>query len=177
MDADYYETNYSGGADMIFTTWGGAAMAPFGILAQCYTDSSEGSGNQMEYGYDTTKIMMTLDFGGEIGKITDSLRNWTLWTNSATTEVSNIYDALGAFSDYAYSTRCEVLAATEQCFMNWFTTTSLYYRNVASLVSQKGDYAVDNYLTIIGFGGLEFYTFNYDDAAWAEYIANNQLVY
>ena len=177
VDADYYETNYSGGADMIFTTWGGAAMAPFGILAQCYTDASDGSGNQMEYGYDTTKIMMTLDFGGDIGKITDSLRNWTLWTNSATTEVSNIYTALGSFSDYAYSTRCEVLAATEQCFMNWFTTTSLYYRNVASLVSQKGDYAVDNYLTIIGFGGLEFYTFNYDDAEWAEYIANNQLVY
>ena len=177
VDADYYETNYSGGADMIFTTWGGAAMAPFGILAQCYTDASDGSGNQMEYGYDTTKIMMTLDFGGEIGQITDSLRNWTLWTNSATTEVPNIYTALGSFSDYAYSTRCEVLAATEQCFMNWFTTTSLYYRNVASLVSQKGDYAVDNYLTIIGFGGLEFYTFNYDDAEWAEYIANNQLVY
>ena len=177
VDADYYETNYSGGADMIFTTWGGAAMAPFGMLAQCYTDASDGSGNQMEYGYDTTKIMMTLDFGGDIGKITDSLRNWTLWTNSATTEVSNIYTALGSFSDYAYSTRCEVLAATEQCFMNWFTTTSLYYRNVASLVSQKGDYAVDNYLTIIGFGGLEFYTFNYDDAEWAEYIANNQLVY
>ena len=177
VDADYYETNYSGGADMIFTTWGGAAMAPFGILAQCYTDASDGSGKQMEYGYDTTKIMMTLDFGGEIGQITDSLRNWTLWTNSATTEVPNIYTALGSFSDYAYSTRCEVLAATEQCFMNWFTTTSLYYRNVASLVSQKGDYAVDNYLTIIGFGGLEFYTFNYDDAEWAEYIANNQLVY
>ena len=177
VDADYYETNYSGGADMIFTTWGGAAMAPFGILAQCYTDASDGSGNQMEYGYDTTKIMMTLDFGGEIGQITDSLRNWTLWTNSATTEVPNIYTALGSFSDYAYSTRCEVLAATEQCFMNWFTTTSLYYRNVASLVSQKGDYAVDNYLTIIDFGGLEFYTFNYDDAEWAEYIANNQLVY
>ena len=162
---------------MIFTTWGGAAMAPFGMMAQCYTDASDGSGNQMEYGYDTTKIMMTLDFGGEIGQITDSLRNWTLWTNSATTEVPNIYTALGSFSDYAYSTRCEVLAATEQCFMNWFTTTSLYYRNVASLVSQKGDYAVDNYLTIIGFGGLEFYTFNYDDAEWAEYIANNQLVY
>ena len=177
VDADYYETNYSGGADMIFTTWGGAAMAPFGILAQCYTDASDGSGKQMEYGYDTTKIMMTLDFGGEIGQITDSLRNWTLWTNSATTEVPNIYTALGSFSDYAYSTRCEVLAATEQCFMNWFTTTSLYYRNVASLVSQKGDYAVDNYLTIIDFGGLEFYTFNYDDAEWAEYIANNQLVY
>ena len=177
VDADYYETNYSGGADMIFTTWGGAAMAPFGMLAQCYTDASDGSGNQMEYGYDTTKIMMTLDFGGDIGQITDSLRNWTLWTNSATTEVSNIYTALGSFPDYAYSTRCEVLAATEQCFMNWFTTTSLYYRNVASLVSQKGDYAVDNYLTIIGFGGLEFYTFNYDDAEWAEYIANNQLVY
>ena len=177
VDADYYETNYSGGADMIFTTWGGAAMAPFGMMAQCYTDASDGSGNQMEYGYDTKAISLTLDFGGEIGQITDSLRNWTLWCNSATTEVPVIFEKLGAFADYAYSTRCEVLAACEQCFMNWFPTTSLYYRNSASLVGQKINWGVDTYLPVIGFGGLEFYTFNYDDAEWAEYTANNTLVY
>lgn len=177
VDADYYETNYSGGADMIFTTWGGAAMAPFGMMAQCYTDASDGSGNQMEFGYDTTKIMLTLDCGGEIGQLTDSLRNWTLWCNNATTEVPTIYNALGSFADYAYSTRCEVLAACEQCFMNWFTTTSLYYRNVAILHSQKVNYATYTCLPVINFGGSQFYTFNYDDAEWAEYTANNTLVY
>jgi hypothetical protein len=61
--------------------------------------------------------------------------------------------------------------------MNWFTTTSLYYRNVASLTSQKVNNGSNTYLTLIGFGGLEFYTYNYDDAAWADYIANNELVY
>ncbi|HPJ02939.1 MAG TPA: ABC transporter substrate-binding protein, partial [Candidatus Limiplasma sp.] len=38
VDPDYYETMYSGGADMIFTTWGGAAMSPFTMLGQVYTD-------------------------------------------------------------------------------------------------------------------------------------------
>ena len=29
----------------------------------------------------------------------------------------------------------------------------------------------------VGFGGLRYYTYNYDDAAWAEYIAANALQY
>ena len=66
-DSDYYNTMYSGGADMIFTTWGGASMDPFGILARCYCDDSTGAGNQMEIGFDTSKVMLTYDFGGEIG--------------------------------------------------------------------------------------------------------------
>ena len=176
-DADYYETNYSGGADMIFTTWGGAAMDPFGVFARCYCDAADGSGNQMEYGYDTSKIMVTYDFGGEIGELTDTLQHWAMWANNATADVPVIFEALGAFADYAYSTRCEIVAGVEHAIMNWFPTTSLYYRNSASLTSQKVNWASDTYLNIIGFGGLEFYTYNYDDAAWADYIANNTLVY
>jgi ABC-type transport system substrate-binding protein len=176
-DADYYNTNYSGGADMIFTTWGGAAMDPFGVFARCYCDASDGSGNQMEYGYDTSKIMVTYDFGGEIGEITDTLQHWAMWANNATTDVPVINEKLGAFANYAYSTRCEVVAGVEHAFLNWFPTTSLYYRNVASLASQKVNWGSDTYLNIIGFGGIEFYTYNYDDAAWADYIANNTLVY
>ena len=176
-DADYYETNYSGGADMIFTTWGGATMDPFGVFARCYCDASDGSGNQMEFGYDTSKIMVTFDFGGEIGELTDTLQHWAMWANNATADVPVIFEKLGAFADYAYSTRCEIVAGVEHAFLNWFTTTSLYYRNVASLDSQKINNASDVYLTLIGFGGLEFVTYNYDDAEWADYIANNTLVY
>ncbi len=176
-DADYYETNYSGGADMIFTTWGGAAMDPFGVFARCYCDASDGSGNQMEYGYDTSKIMVTYDFGGENGEVTDTLQHWAMWANNATADVPVIFEKLGAFADYAYSTRCEIVAGVEHAFLNWFTTTSLYYRNVASLTSQKVNWASDTYLNVIGFGGIEYYTYNYDDAEWADYIANNTLVY
>jgi hypothetical protein len=82
VDADYYNTMYSGAADSIFTTWGGAAMAPFTILNQCYTDAADGTGNQMEYGFDTDKIAMTIKVDGT--DVTDSLRNWTNWVGGAT---------------------------------------------------------------------------------------------
>ena len=132
----------------------------------------------MEYGYDTSKIMVTFDFGGEIGELTDTLQHWAMWANNAqAADLPYIFEKLGAFKDYAYSTRCEIVAGVEHAFMNWFTTTSLYYRNVASLASQKVNWASDTYLTLIGFGGLEFYTYNYDDAEWADYIANNELKY
>ena len=175
-DADYYNTMYSGGADMIFTTWGGATMDPFGVFARCYCDAADGSGNQMEIGYDTAAINLTFDFGGEIGAITDSLQHWAMWANNAVADVPVISGKLGAFADYAYSTRCEIVAGVEHCFLNWFPTTSLYYRNVASLNSQKVNDASSTYITLVGFGGLDFVTFNYDDAEWAEYI-KTPLVY
>jgi len=120
---------------------------------------------------------VTFDFGGEIGEITDTLQHWAMWANNAVTDVPVISEKLGAFADYAYSTRCEVVAGLEHAFLNWFTTTSLYYRNVASLNSQKINQASDIYLTLIGFGGIDYITYNYDDTEWADYIANNTLVY
>ncbi|MCH5286364.1 MAG: hypothetical protein J1E43_03000 [Christensenellaceae bacterium] len=166
-DADYYNTNYSGGADMIFTTWGGAAMAPFGVLSNCYTDGSDGSGNQMEYGYDTSAIALTINMNGT--DYTYSLQDWANWMNAY--DVTNIISDLGKFADYSYDTRCGIMAACETAFLHWFPTTSIYYRNVASLYSQKVNYATDTYNNIMGYGGLTHMTFNYDDAEWAAYVA------
>ncbi len=177
VDADYYETNYSGNADIIFTTWGGAAMAPFTMMNQCYTDAADGSGNQMEYGFDTAKIALTITVDGK--PVTDSLRNWTNWVGSSTDPalVAALQEALGNFSDYDYATRCAFLAACEKCFLSYYTTTPVYYRNVAFLHSQKVNYPTYQYVMNVGFGGLRYYTYNYDDTEWAEYIAANPLQY
>ncbi len=173
VDPDYYETNYSGGADIIFTTWGGAAMAPFTMMNQCYTDAWDGSGNQMEYGFNTEEIQLTITVNGQ--ELTHSLYDWSNWVGS--TKVDAIEAELGVINDYSYETRCGFLAAIEKCFMRYYTTTPIYYRNVASLRSQKINYAADSYLQVVGFGGLESITYNYDDAEWAEYCAAGSLVY
>lgn len=173
VDPDYYETNYGGGADMIFTTWGGASMSPFGTFYQCYCDSHEGSGNQMEYGFDTDSVQITYNIDGT--EMTASLQDWASWGNNA--EVEGITDVLGNFADYSYNTRCQIMAGVEKGLLAFYTTTPVYYRNVASLLSQKMNYCVDEYLQLVGFGGLQFITYNYDDAAWADYCANNTLVY
>ena len=50
--------------------------------------------------------------------------------------------------------------------MRQYVVTPLYYRNSARLISQKGDYPTQTYVDPVEFGGLRFYTYFYDDAAW-----------
>ena len=174
VDPDYYETNYSGNADAIFSTWGGAAMDPFTIMAGCYTDAADGSGQQMEYGYDTQKIMLTFNLNGQ--DMTYSLQDWSKWANKEV--VSGITDALGAFADYSYETRCAFTAGMEECFLKWYTATPVYYRNVAALSGQKVNPGNPTFINeLVGNGGLAFITFNYDDEEWEAYLAENELTY
>ena len=177
VDADYYNSNYSGAADIIFTTWGGAAMSPFTMMNQCYTDAADGTGNQMEYGFDTDAIAMTINVDGKA--VTDSLRNWTNWVGGATdpTLVSKLEEQLGKFAAYDYATKCAFLAACEKCFLSYYTTTPIYYRNVAALRSQRLEYATYQYVMNVGFGGLQYNTFTMDDAEWAEFVASGSLQY
>ena len=173
VDADYYETNYSGGADMIFTTWGGATYSPWTMLYQCYCDASDGSGQQMEYGFDTSKVMVTMKLDGK--NFTTSLQNWALWVNGDTTVKIKSEDSsviLATFAEYDSDTKASIFGKLEYSYLSFFTTTPVYYRNTGSLVSQKGDYPVKQYIDMVGFGGLRFYTYNYDDEAW-EGVRNN----
>lgn len=173
VDPDYYETMYSGGADMIFTTWGGASFDPFGTLARIYCDASDGSGNQMEVGFDTTKIDLTFTVDGQ--ELTFPLQDWAKWANYEV--VPAINEVLGAYADYSYATRCAFYAGMEHCYLSYFVTSPLYYRNAATLASQKVEYPVDTCLQLVNFGGLRYFTYNYDDAAWADYVAANTLEY
>ncbi|MCL2767767.1 MAG: ABC transporter substrate-binding protein [Synergistaceae bacterium] len=173
VDPDYYETNYSGGADMIFTTWGGASFSPFEMLGQVYCDAFDGSGNQMEIGFDTTAIALTFNVDG--ADVTASLKEWADWANSDLTLSLN--ETIAPFGSLTYDTRCAFFAGMERCFLSYYTTTPVYYRNVASLKSQKVNYAVDTCLQLVLFGTVRYYTYNYDDAGWADYIANNTLDY
>ena len=161
-DDDYYNTMYAGQAAMIFSTWGGAAMSPFTMINQCYTDSSTGEGNQMEYGYETENINVTINVDGE--DITATLKNWADWCGSA--EVAALEEKLGLFTDYNYDTRCAFFAIVEKVYLQGYTTFGLYYRNSASLLSYKIEYASPAYLQIVGYGSIRDITYNYDDATW-----------
>lgn len=169
VDADYYESMYAGNADVIFTTWGGAAMSPFTMMSQCYTDASDGSGNQNEVGYKTENVPVLFNIDGT--DYTYSLKDWADWAGAVKNAIT---DKLGNFANYSYETRCDIYASLENIFLSSFSTFSVYYRNVASLNSRKVEQASENYLQLIGFGGLQYVTYNYDDAAWATVKANQK---
>ena len=162
INADYYEAMYAGEAAIIFSTWGGAAMSPFTMIDQVYTDDATGHGNQMEYGFESENIKLTLTVDGQ--EITASLQEWAAWCGSAKAEA--ISGLIGLFTDYDYDTRCAFFAAVECAYLKGYATFGLYYRNSASLVSYKMEQGSEAYLQIVGRGGIRHITYNYDDATW-----------
>ena len=152
-DADYYNTMYSGNTDIIFSTWGGAAYSPYTVLNQCYCDASDGSGNQMEFGFDTSKIMVTINVDGK--DVTDSLKNWADWAGAMDVTITSDDGSmtLGSFGSYDAATRSNIYSKLEYAYLAFFATTPLYYRNVVSITSQKISYPVDAYVDLVGFGG------------------------
>ena len=171
VDADYYNTMYSGGTDMIFTTWGGAASSPYTTLYECYADASDGSGQQMEYGFDTSKVPVTVEING--ASYTTDLQTWARWMDGdPSASISNGSSTLDAFINYDTDSRSEIFGRMEYTYLSYYTTTPLYYRNVASLYSQKAHYATNTYLGLeAGFGGLSFLVFDYSDEEWANVVS------
>ena len=165
---DETNTMYSGNTDIIFSTWGGAAYSPYTMLNQCYCDASDGSGNQMEYGFDTSKIMVTINVDGH--DVTDSLKNWADWAGAM--DVTIISEdgelTLGSFGSYDADTRSYIFSKLEYAYLAFFATTPLYYRNAVQVHSQKISYPVDKYIDLVGYTGIDFVTYNYTDEQWAE---------
>ena len=168
VDEDYYATMESGLTDIIFSTWGGDAYNPYGLLFNCYCDAGvKEYPNQMEYGFDADALSVTIALNGK--KYTASLQDWARWcAGDPEITISAEGTPLRPFGDYDAATRCAIYADLEWAYLSCFATTPLYYRNSATLISQKGDYPTKNYLDLVEFGGIAFYTFRYTDTQWAK---------
>ena len=153
----------SGLTDLIFSTWGGSSYDPYGVLYRCYCDAGVAEfPNQMEYGFDAGNVDVRLIIDEKDYQTT--LQNWARWASGDT--AVQIGD-LRAFREYDADTRCKLYADLEFAYLKQYVVTPLYYRNAARLISQKGDYPTKTYVDPVEFGGLRFYSFHYDDAAWA----------
>lgn len=184
VNPDYYDTIATGSTDIIFSTWGGAQFNGLSVIANCYTDDPTGQGNQMEYGFDCSKINLTinLDLDGSLSykSYTSSLKNWADWL--ANRNDADITDANGNKLPVSTTLGIDVLqqvfAEVEREYLSHFVAIPLYYRNDVALDSYKVDSAVKEYVNLVGYGGTRFVTFNYDDTEWAEFIKDsNNLDY
>lgn len=166
VDADYYATMESGLTDSIFSTWGGSAYDPYGLLFNCYCDGgTEEYPSQMEYGFDAGKISVSMTLDGVV--YTQSLQTWARWCAGESIAISSATgQTLSDFRHYDAYTRCAIYADLEFAYLSQMVALPLYYRNSATLLSQKGDYPTKNYLDLAEFGGIAFYRFQYSDKQW-----------
>lgn len=124
----------------------------------------------------THKITFTMpelenaDYDGEGTELTMGLLDWYACLNGATDAQFNW--AEGAAPVEA---RLALIARLEKEILAQYYTVPISYSFGASLLSYQVEYITTEYNTFMGYGGIRYMTYNYDDAAWAEYAANHDL--
>ncbi len=171
-DENYYETAKQGNFDMIFSIWGGAAIDPYHMM-QVYCDSTYDS--CCEYGFKgkQDETFIGIDANGD-GKI-DATDNNGDGVYDAGTEWKSFNDWYTEMADTLTGEedterRLNILAGLEAGIVNRFEAIPLVARGTSSLTSFKVENATDVYVSMVGYGGIRFMTFNYNDADWAAFV-------
>lgn len=174
-DEDYYNTAKNGGYDLIFSTWGGAAINPIGLM-QVYCDSTFDS--CCEYGFKGKQndTYLEIDANGN-GTIEDSEnKTFNAWWSEANTIVENDEKGTTEWTE-KHNKILNILAGLEAGIINRFEAIPLVARATSSLNSFKIENGTSTYINLIGYGGIRHMTFNYDDAGWDSFCGkyNNKL--
>jgi len=197
-DQDYYTTARNGGYDMIFSTWGGAAVNPYGLM-EVY--AKKDFTNCCEYGFmgQQDKYNIGIDANGDgtidatdtdndgmvdAGTECKSYHGWYTYMNdSEDCNEAQYGDGLVPgdenYAEWleAHERKLNVLAGLEAGIISRFEAIPLVARGTSSLNGFKTENATDTYVSLVGYGGIRFLQFNYTDSEWEAFCAkyNNDL--
>ena len=157
--------------DMLFGVgWTGSALDPYGLM-EVYVSSNY----QYDDSWDTTTVDMTLNIGGV--DYTTSLYNWYVAMSGVSVTLTAAdgttieYSCGSADNDPA--TRMQILAGLENAILMNYTTIPLMDASSAGLKGMQIQYYTEDYVFGMGRGGVRYYTYNYTDAEWDAFVAEN----
>ncbi|MBR4032734.1 MAG: hypothetical protein IKJ07_08385 [Clostridia bacterium] len=139
-----------------YGAWGGAAFYPFRNF-QVYTDPTQYDINEAGC-WDPTTETLTLTVEGEEVTMT-----WQAWGNSMI--------GTGAYANADNKVKLAITAQMEEAFLAKFYRIPLAVTTVCTLSSYKVEDYTDEYNIMYGFGGFRIMDYNYNDAEWAAYVA------
>ena len=155
----------AGAFDICEGGWSGAAWDPgYFLLAYLSPDYMYSAA------WETDKVQMTYTMCGQ--EYTMSLIEWYNCLNGLGGEDKNWSIGKAANED-----RLGLIAALEGQILQAYYTVPLSYSFGATLMSYKHEYITREYNTFMGYGGLRYMTYNYNDEDWTEYVAKNGLDY
>ena len=157
----------AGGYDICLGGWSGAAWNPgYFLLAYLSPDYMYSTA------WDTSSVMMTFTMKGVGENGADITETMSLieWYNCLNGLEGAKYD----WSEAALKNdqRLQLIAALEAQVLQVYYTVPMYYSFGASLLSYKVDYITYEYNTFMGYGGLKYMSYNFDDAEWATEVEN-----
>lgn len=167
--ATWSEQFADGEYDLCFGAWGSAAFNPAYLL--CETQIS--AENRYATNWDPKTVSVTVkatpDDKHEDGIYTYNLEQWRLILQGKDGCPVN-------FKNFPMEDQLAALGAVETAILKEYYSIPVYSRYAASLMGYKVDYVSYEYNTFMGYGGIRYMTFNYDDTAWAEFVASNNNI-
>ena len=159
----------AGEYDLCFGAWGNAAFNPAYLL--CETQISDE--NRYAVKWDPTTVEVTVkatpDDKHKDGNYTYNLAQWRLILQGKDGCPVN-------FKNFPMEDQLAALGAVETAILKEYYSIPVFSRYSASLMGYKVDYISYEYNTFMGYGGIRYMTFNYDDTAWAEFVASNNNI-
>lgn len=162
--ATWSEQFADGEYDLCFGAWGSAAFNPYYLL--CATQIDEA--NRYALGWNPEEVELTIDGltpdeDHPDGSYTYNLQEWGDGIQGKDGAVRN-------FSLYPTEDKLTILGAIETAILEAYYSVPVYSRYSASLISYKCDYNSYEYNTFMGYGGMRYMTYHFDDAEWAEFV-------
>lgn len=162
VSEDLYDLLDSGKYDFCMNAWNGSASDPYYLMDYfCTTDASP----QPYFGFDGESETLDIEINGAVE--TNTYYEW----------FEKLY-----FGEYAIAeadVRNQILASLELNLMLKYRDCPFFSPSSAELLSMKIAYPTYEEVFEVGYGGIRCMTFNYTDAEWADYCAqnDNQLNY
>lgn len=155
--------------DLCFSAWGNAPFNPAYLL--CETQISEDNRYAKKWDPKTVSVTVkaTPDADHKDGIYTYNLEQWRLILQGKDGCPVN-------FKNFPMEDQLTALGAVETAILKEYYSIPVYSRYSASLMGYKVDYVSYEYNTFMGYGGIRYMTFNYDDTAWAEFVASNNNI-
>lgn len=151
-------------ADTVLGGWSGSLMDPYGLTDLYVNPSYQYDGAW----FDATTVSLTMTVDGE--EITMNLRQWSDALNGATVEVGGKGYCFGdGIADM--ETRVAILAAIEGEVLKTYNYLPMLQDGGMTLLTQKAFYVVEDYNPVLGRGGITYLKYNYSDAEWTAYVA------
>jgi oligopeptide transport system substrate-binding protein len=162
-----------GQSDTVLAGWTGGILNPFNTI-QYYTNPLyEPYANAW---YDTRKIEATLEIDSV--PVTLTLTEWGEALNGQAIERG------GKTYNFGYGiatdeTRLKILAAVEGKILSGYSYIPMLQDGSFYLLSQKVRYPTEEYDPVLGYGGVKYLRFGFDDAEWAKFVkrSGGQLNY
>lgn len=141
-----------------YGAWGGAALYPFTSF-RIYMDPDDTDINEAGC-WDPKTEELTLTINGEEVTMT-----WQAWSNS-------MADG-GRYTNADFETKLTILSLLETKYLEKYYRIPLAGTTICSILSYQIDYYTQDYNFAYAFGGSRLMKFNYSDAEWDAFVAEN----